>query len=47
MKGLGPSTGRNRCDRPAPMAIATVTGRKATPAEIGLYPSTFCTKSTM
>ncbi|BCL23447.1 hypothetical protein GCM10017668_52900 [Streptomyces tuirus] len=47
MKGLGPRTGRNRWDRPAPSAITTVTGRKASPAWIGLYPSTFCTNSTM
>ncbi len=47
MNGFGPSVGRNRCDSPAPITIATVTGRKATPALIGLYPSTFCTKSTM
>ena len=28
-------------------AITTVTGKNARPAWIGLYPSTFCTKSTM
>ncbi len=47
MSGRGPSTGRNRWDKPAPAPIATVSGRKARPAWIGLYSSTFCTKSTM
>ncbi len=36
MNGFGPKTGRNRCDTPAPIAITTVTGRKARPAWMGV-----------
>lgn len=35
MNGFGPSTDRNRCERPARSAITTVTGRKASPHRSG------------
>lgn len=47
MNGFGPRRGRKRCERPAAVTMATVTGRKPSPDWIGVKPSTFCTNWTM
>lgn len=43
MNGLGPHLGSNCEANPAPIAMITLTGRKARPARSGLKPRMFCT----